>query len=253
MKRLAVRSIFSRRLKRKFLKPGIRIVIFSLLVVGLTFWLRSDFWRVRRISCQLNDQDCPPELKAELIQLSQAERILFLSSAKIIEKIEANHSELSRVQIKKRLPDELIFWLKIREPWAAITIEDSPENEFYHVDQEGTLLAKTNSPAGLPLILVEQLPELEIGEKLEQPGISKALFALMDLQLRPFEPKRVKIVSEREMEIQLNDQIRVILSLRKNLKDQLDSLQLIFSRTKIEGKQPGDIDLRFDKPVITYD
>ncbi len=43
-----------------------------------------------------------------------------------------------------------------------------------------------------------------------------------------------------------------IFNLKGEINEQILSLQLILSRTKIEGKVPKLIDLRFNKPVISY-
>lgn len=43
-----------------------------------------------------------------------------------------------------------------------------------------------------------------------------------------------------------------LLSLEKDISPQFASLQFILWRSKIEGKMPKRIDLRFDKPVIRY-
>jgi len=44
----------------------------------------------------------------------------------------------------------------------------------------------------------------------------------------------------------------VLFSTGKDLKGQVASLQFILSRTKIEGKIPLRIDLRFEKPILKY-
>lgn len=47
-----------------------------------------------------------------------------------------------------------------------------------------------------------------------------------------------------------NDQV-IIFSLTKDLNIQLNSLQLIIDRSRIEGRNIKQIDLRFDKPIIS--
>lgn len=44
----------------------------------------------------------------------------------------------------------------------------------------------------------------------------------------------------------------VLFSASKDLRGQVASLQFILSRTKIEGKIPLKIDLRFEKPILKY-
>ncbi|MFH1186697.1 MAG: hypothetical protein V1697_00825 [Candidatus Levyibacteriota bacterium] len=50
--------------------------------------------------------------------------------------------------------------------------------------------------------------------------------------------------------VDLNDGGQVIFSMKKKLKDQISSLQLILSRLTIEGKRLKKLDFRFNKPII---
>ena len=76
---------------------------------------------------------------------------------------------------------------------------------------------------------------------------------LKQLRLRLFQPEKATFISERAVEILFKDNLQVIFSLKKEIEVQLDSLQLISSRAKIEGKKIKRLDLRFDKPVVVYD
>lgn len=50
----------------------------------------------------------------------------------------------------------------------------------------------------------------------------------------------------------LSGDLVVIFSQDKDLESQVASLQFVLSRTKIEGKNPTKIDLRFEKPVLEF-
>lgn len=45
---------------------------------------------------------------------------------------------------------------------------------------------------------------------------------------------------------------QIIFSREKDFNSQVDSLQIILSRLKIEGKKVKKVDFRFDKPVVVY-
>lgn len=45
---------------------------------------------------------------------------------------------------------------------------------------------------------------------------------------------------------------RILFSKDKEFDVQVDALQIILSRLKIEGKQVSSIDLRFDRPIVIY-
>jgi hypothetical protein len=65
-----------------------------------------------------------------------------------------------------------------------------------------------------------------------------------------------KIISKIEygdyLEATLSGNLHVFLSKNEDIPRQVASLQYILNRSKIEGKLPSIIDLRFDKPVLKY-
>lgn len=66
----------------------------------------------------------------------------------------------------------------------------------------------------------------------------------------------LKIISKNEgdnyLEATLSGNLYIILNKDEDILRQVASLQFILNRSKIEGKIPSKIDLRFDKPVIKY-
>lgn len=66
----------------------------------------------------------------------------------------------------------------------------------------------------------------------------------------------LKILSKEEfknyLEATLSGNLHVFLNKEEEISKQVASLQYILNRSKIEGKLPSIIDLRFDKPVLKY-
>ncbi|MEX2013092.1 MAG: hypothetical protein WD967_01680 [Candidatus Levyibacteriota bacterium] len=52
--------------------------------------------------------------------------------------------------------------------------------------------------------------------------------------------------------VNLEDGGQAIITPRKNIEEQVRSLQIVLSRLTIEGKRFKSLDFRFDKPVISY-
>jgi len=232
------------------LRSLFKFLSFVLLILGAVFWLRSDFWRVKKIDCHLNGDPCPANLWAELMNQAGEKNILLLSPSKLSEQITENHPEFFQVEIKKQLPQDLLVGIQVRRAVVAIGQE---EGDFYLVDNEGVLLAKSKDTASLPKILIANEPDQNIGEKIKEEILLKEIQILHGSQLRLLEPKSSKTVSERIIEVRFKDGLQVLFSTQKEIKSQLDSLQFILERTKIEGEKPKRIDLRFDKPIISSD
>jgi hypothetical protein len=59
-------------------------------------------------------------------------------------------------------------------------------------------------------------------------------------------------VQGNDIHIQLDNSIEAILSADKNISIQLDSLQYTIAHLTIEGKRIERVDLRFERPVVTF-
>jgi len=229
-------------------KKWVKLFAFLTLVVLLSFWLRSDFWAVKKINCQLDDQDCPADLWNKLAVFSLQKNLIFFPSQKLEKEIRESFPQAGDLKIKKRI-FTLSFELHSKKPVAALSVEP-PGSLFYWLDEEGIVLAKTDKNNGLPLILIKNDPVLEVGQAFEY-GNSQALMSLViGLKMHLVESKTLRLVSPREIEVWLEDEVLILFNGEKDVGVQLDSLQLILSRAKIEGKTIKKIDLRFDKPVI---
>jgi len=228
----------------------LRIFRLIALAGGAVLILQSDFWKIGRVDCRQNENPCSSEIWTELTSLTFGKNIIFFPTDKVKREILREKPTLKEVKIKKKLPNKLIFELKEREGIVALGLEGG--EDFYIVDSEGVLLTKAKE-SNLPLILLSQPIGLDIGQRVEEEEILRAINFLTNLRLNLFEPKLARIISPFSGEVLVKGDVTLLFSLKKEAQIQLDSLQLIFSRSKIEGKTIRKIDLRFDKPVLTYE
>lgn len=63
----------------------------------------------------------------------------------------------------------------------------------------------------------------------------------------------VKSSTDSSVLVKLTNGGTVLFSSKKSFKEQVSSLQPILSRLTIEGKRFKNLDLRFDKPSVTYE
>jgi len=244
-------------------KKWLKLLGFFILAALVFFWLRSDFWAVEKITCRLDDQDCPVDLWSKTSELSLGKNLIFFSRGDFEKNIQKNFPQIGQVKVKKGIFKNLSFSFFSQKAVAAIAVqlpinkeatssgnqEFSLSGVFYWLGQDGAILEKTDKIGGLPLVLVETDPNLNVGQRFEQ-GPSVIIPLLMNLKLHVIDFKIIRIISLREIEIWLEGQTLVLFNGEKDLESQLDSLQLILSRSKIEGKSIKKIDLRFSKPVI---
>jgi len=230
-------------------KKWFKLLAFLSLGTLLFFWLRSDFWTVKKINCRLDNQDCPADLWNKLAAFSLQKNLLFFPSENLEKEIKQSFPQTGELKIKKIIFDTLSFELHSKKPVAALSVE-SPGSLFYWLDEEGIVLAKTDKNNDLPLILIKNDPVLEVGQIFQHGGNQALMSLVIGLKMHLVESKTLRLVSPREIEVWLTDETLILFNSEKDMENQLDSLQLILSRAKIEGKTIKKIDLRFDKPVI---
>ena len=142
------------------------------------------------------------------------------------------------------LPQEKI---KERKAIAALKAD-----HFYLLDEEAYILEIAEDGGGFP-ILNSSWPSLGLkeGDFFPQEEIKKSLTLIRELGLLELKVKEAAW-QDQDLEIILfGTPTRAFFSLEKDLSFQVNSLQVILKRARIEGKVFEKIDLRFGKPVIT--
>lgn len=64
--------------------------------------------------------------------------------------------------------------------------------------------------------------------------------------------KSVQAKQDGSLLIELSDGGSIIFSQKKDIKNQISSLQLVLTRLTIEGKKLKSLDFRFNNPVVSY-
>jgi len=248
-------------------KKWLKLLSFLVFLTIVFLWLKSDFWQVKKINCRLDNQDCPADLFNKAAEISLRKNLIFFPQAKVAKEIQAFYPQTSPVKIKKIIFNTLIFELSSRKNILALGIElpftdtasDSAENKeqefvlennFYLLDKEGIVLEKTEKQPDLPLLVVGENPNLKIGDNFIDSEIKKVIEILYGLKTNLIEAAIFRLRPNQGIEVLLKNKVQVFFTGQKEIGLQLDSLQLIFNRAKIEGKEIKKIDLRFDKPVI---
>jgi hypothetical protein len=176
------------------------------------------------------------------------ENIFFFDIQKAKEEFLAENSQISQVSFNRRLPNSLEVNLVGRKPAFIITTD---KVSWFLVDEKGVLISRAKPSAILPKIVFPQSYQFKEGKQLKSSFSQKVFILAKTLKLFfvPFD----------ELEVEFPDcfslqtgETKVIFSSQKSVKFQVASLQLILSRSRIEGKIPIKVDFRFDKPILSY-
>ncbi len=149
-------------------------------------------------------------------------------------------AQVKDVRVSKNFPHNIQVLITLRTAIGII-------NNFL-VDDSGVVFSPA-SESTLPRITVDS--EIKIGSKIEDKHLS-ALQTLALFRQVVGSPFTLKSYQGESLVIGLDSGMEIVLNANNTPKGWNDSLQLIFTRSRIDGKVPRKIDLRFNNPIITY-
>ncbi|MFC1627257.1 hypothetical protein ACFL18_01715 [Patescibacteria group bacterium] len=259
------RKKIKRRVKRfslKFLWPIIPAIILIVLVILLS---RLQTFKIKKINCQLNDHPCSLKFEPILVNLYN-QNIFKLDKKNIISQIQNFDSTLTEINIDKQLPNKININMVRRLPIAQIatvdnldfegldssasaTLSGSIQDNFFTLDKTGEVFATLNKQqAGLPLVQVHSSAKLDIGHT----DLTQTIADLIN-QLNSHYVNFESLASiDHFFIVKTRQGPYAVFTTARSLTSQVASLQYILSNIKIDQSLPTKIDLRFDKPVLTY-
>lgn len=208
---------------------------------------RSNFFQIKSITCELDTYPCPLAYEPVLVSLYQ-KNILKITPTDLLSNLQAFDSGLAEVKLRRVLPDKIHLKLIRRQTLARI---EAPDGLVVFLDNQGEIFPSLTTEASrkLPVIkLPDDKPVLmgpsELGTSLRQ--LIKALdeYFIASQQINWLSPQIVEIQTVKGPLVVLNSQ--------KDISSAIASLQYILSGYKIDEVLPVKIDLRFDKPILSY-
>ena len=219
---------------------------------------QSELFLIKKISCQLDDFPCPQILQPLLTNLHK-QNLLTLNSSKIKQKLIDLDPLFGQITISKHLPSSLAIIITRQFPVAQLVLVEADQlnslissdsaslsaeltGSVFNLDRSGkTYQPHVSPPPTLPLTYTSNLDSsawiAQLVNALQQHYVSHQALAWVNQQLAV---------------IQLSPATTAWLDPQKNLTIQVASLQYILRGSKIDEEIPTKIDLRFDKPVLTY-
>ncbi len=209
---------------------------------------RLGIFEIKKISCQVDgEKECSAELNAELDRYLNR-NLLSVRPSQIENRVISTERLVQSAKVRSILPDFLKVDIVSRRAVAAIITTDESW-EAVEVDKEGIILGKTESFSELPRLIWPGISQWPIENPVPENIITAAKITV--LAGERFKLAGIpKVEFQSSLAIKLSSGEKVWLSLAKDSVEQLAGLQVVLNQARIEGKQPAEIDLRFDNPVI---
>ena len=222
----------------------IKIILILTILLGIIFYLDGqNIFKIRKIDLESDKITCAgnEEIKNESGVLGQ--QFFFLKQNLIKEKLRKKFICIKDVDLNYKFPNKLD--LKITERKPALVVSMS-----FIVDEEGFVFARKDEEINIPKVEIVGF-DIKMGAVFPDNIIKKSLSVFNFLSKISLNVRDAKISQERELII-ISD-MKIIFNLYDDIESKLASLQLILNQAKIESRVLKYVDLRFDKPVITYE
>lgn len=215
--------------------------MFSLLIAFTIPYL----FRLRSYTLS-NNSDCLPSsgLLADLGLKDKS--IFFIPESQIAEKVEGKYSCAKVSKVIKVYPQNLKIVLEAVD--LVVRIPDSN----LAIDSQGKVAQIKTESKNLPTLDFAGLKEIKLGQKMDSKEIIFALKLAEFLKKTDYAVQSIRVVDAATIAAYARDDLVAIFSQDKEMLIQVDSLQQVLARTKIEQPKISKIDLRFDKPVVEY-
>lgn len=224
---------------RKFGPVLIYGVLFTFFCTGVYFLLVRAF-TIREIRVMGGD-----------IQVSVDEKrlprtLLFFPSDKMRAQLLASNPILADIRFDKYYPHTLVIVPTLRTPSILLI---TPSRRVF-IDAQGIVLADADTaPRGLTQI-TSPISGLRIGQKVNDKGLSTGIAFVLQMQaLLPIET--MTISDDRTIQAHTQN-LDIIFTQESDISSILGTLQTLIAGFRIKGTLPKVIDLRFDKPVVTF-
>lgn len=177
------------------------------------------------------------------------QNIVFLNSQKWEQIILKKNPLLKKVEIKKQFPFQILLKFEKRKPRAVIF--DPQKEKYFFIDDQAVILEEKELNQELPLI-VAGLQNFKIGDRIRNEKIDLSLALISVLKEKSRQAKFEVEADLNDLRITLPEGILILVGLERKREDLIYSLQSLIQKFKIEGNWPKKIDLRFEKPVLTF-
>ena len=237
-----------------------------LLIVAVILLSKLQIFNISKVHCTLDNHPCSLEFESTLISFYD-QNIFNLSKKRVTNQLTLFDSTLADITISKKLPSTLDIQMKRRLPIAQIVLVDNLEFESLNSTQSATIsgtllddlfnLDKSGQVYEKQTARSSSLPIIMLSSSFKTPDNNQDINQKMADLIYTLNSHYVKFVNISWLE---TNQIIIktylgpyaIIDSSKNFENKVASLQYILTNIKISEELPTKIDLRFDKPILTY-
>ena len=224
----------------------------ALLIVLIALFLAREklpslpaihFFEIDNIKCKTQFGPCGEKDEERLAEF-EGESFFSLSEDAVGDELKKDFRN-RRVFTEKVFPNTLVVVVEKRKPIIALEEKEG----FFLLDQDGTII-DFGKDSPLPKMSINNGPDsLVVGEKVgEEEKKAADILYLTSKSQKVLDSQ----MADRTLTLELENEVIAYYPLDQDPQVLVGALQLIIARSRIEGRFPKSIDLRYSNPVLKY-
>ncbi len=173
------------------------------------------------------------------------EKIFKINSVAVTKSLSQKYPCIKSIVVKKIFPNKLKIEVQVSEAVTKI------ENTNFSLTDEG-LVVESQATQSMPTLYIPPDSSLKLGQKIDDESVLFAAKLASFLNKSDYLATRIRVIDSNNIVAYSQNDLVVLFSTKKSAQLQVDSLQLVLSKAKIDGTKIAKIDLRFDKPIIVH-
>lgn len=239
-----LRLSFPKLLKSKYIKGLIVLLVVALLI----FLARSEHILVKGYSCKTQYGPTCDKKDTDILQRFVGTNFFTLDLKTVEGDLKTNFVN-EQIAVQRVLPGKINAFIVKRKPIIGAKMLDRETPGYFLVDKEGVVVSFVPETALGILYYKQAEHNLVVGTSTDEKF--KKAAEILYQNLRSFGAKQAELQGNL-LKITLPEEIVVSYPLDRDTLELSGALQLILTRSRIDGKLPRAVDLRFKNPVLTY-
>jgi hypothetical protein len=217
-----------------------------LLIVVLTVLLGWGLWHLGRWMFTIRSIEVVGEnIEVRIDESKISKNLLFFPAESLRTQVLSDNQWLKDVRFEKRFPRTLRIVPILRDPMVIVQSSD----RVVLVDRDGIVLTEGDQGLLLPRIVFSGL-HMRIGQKLTDERVQLVL-TFIDATKEDVTFRRI-VYEENAYFRAIAEKVNILIAQDKSVSETVSTLQMLFAGFRIKGTLPSVVDLRFDKPVVTF-
>lgn len=229
-------------------------LILVLILLSGYLALRSDLFLVRNFKIEITGSPLSKGFidsaaVRESLQKFSSRSIIFIDQKEIAKTVSDISLVIGIADVTKVFPDTLIIRILLRDAVAEVV---SGENHFL-VDKGGFIFAKSPSNVTLPQLKLTEDQTVGIAQSLNSALVQNAIGVVSELEKKNlFKIKSFTLSKDQSIEVLAENDLTVYFKSNATILWQVQSLEAILQKTKLEKGKLVKVDFRFERPIVVF-